>query len=253
MNGSNNTISAKELFDKVYKSHENGDENGLIQTSRLLLINYPDSKEIKSAAKKFWFEKIRLPKLWIGYLLNILLIVFSAYAGPIIETLSKTANFPPVEKVPIALPLFIIFSALSIVTPVYWFFCVYRIHAALGKMTNDSYPITPWRGVLYHLIPFYNLYWIMKWPREIIGYVNRTWLDLPKTFAGNTAKPKLRNRYRVGITILIPMLLLGILSPFGMGLPEQIVLGNLLFLIVMFGALRYLYLSIIEAFLISKK
>jgi hypothetical protein len=55
---------------------------------------------------------------------------------------------------------------------VYWMFCVHRIHKILAEMTGGRYPISPLEAALKHLIPFYNLYWVFKWPGEFSDYVN---------------------------------------------------------------------------------
>lgn len=55
---------------------------------------------------------------------------------------------------------------------IYWLICVYRIHEVLIKEDN-SYPITPSKAAWYHLIPFFNLYWIFKWPFELGKFVNQ--------------------------------------------------------------------------------
>jgi hypothetical protein len=36
---------------------------------------------------------------------------------------------------------------------------------------QSTYPITPGQAVGYHFIPFYNFYWVFKWPLEISRFV----------------------------------------------------------------------------------
>lgn len=55
----------------------------------------------------------------------------------------------------------------------YWLFCVDRLHEILLEATDGQYPITPTRAGLYHFIPVYSLYWVVKWPNEIARFVNR--------------------------------------------------------------------------------
>ncbi|MGB6865830.1 MAG: protein kinase, partial [Candidatus Aminicenantaceae bacterium] len=61
--------------------------------------------------------------------------------------------------------------AIGLVGTVYWLFCVHRFHKILREM-NRSYQISPGAAVGYHFIPFYNFYWIFKWPIEFSKYIN---------------------------------------------------------------------------------
>ena len=49
--------------------------------------------------------------------------------------------------------------------------CIYKIHKVLFTMADQCYPISPGRAVGFGFVPFYNLYWIFKWPGEIIRFV----------------------------------------------------------------------------------
>jgi len=56
---------------------------------------------------------------------------------------------------------------------IYWLFCVSRFHKILGEISRGHYPITGAEAALKHLIPFYNLVWIFRWPAAISDYLNR--------------------------------------------------------------------------------
>jgi hypothetical protein len=56
---------------------------------------------------------------------------------------------------------------------IYWMYCIHRLHKILAQMTHGRYPNSPLETALKHLIPFYNLYWIFKWPGEFSDYLNR--------------------------------------------------------------------------------
>ena len=56
---------------------------------------------------------------------------------------------------------------------IYWLFCVHRFHKVLRELSHGRYPISPREAALKHFIPFYNLYWIFKWPGELSDYLNR--------------------------------------------------------------------------------
>jgi hypothetical protein len=69
--------------------------------------------------------------------------------------------------------LVLAFALLGLPGVIYWMFCVHRIHKILGELTEGRYPITPLEAALKHIIPFYNLYWVFKWPGELSDYLNR--------------------------------------------------------------------------------
>ncbi len=102
-----------------------------------------------------------LPRLGIGYLLGIATIVAEFVAVAVDPELAKKGGIPP-------LYLFLV----SFVGGVYWFVCVYRYHVLLAGIPGWRHPISPLRAVGFHFIPFYNLYWIFKWPKEIAVFVN---------------------------------------------------------------------------------
>jgi len=60
---------------------------------------------------------------------------------------------------------------VDILTVVYLFMCVYRFHRILREVTFGAYPISPSQAVFYHLIPFFNLYWLFAWPSRFADYV----------------------------------------------------------------------------------
>jgi hypothetical protein len=102
-----------------------------------------------------------LPHVWIGYLLGVATIVAELVAVGLNPDLAKQGGIPP-------LYLFLV----SFIGGVYWLVCIYRIHAVLANVPRWIHPISPARAVGFHFIPFYQFYWIFKWPREITKFVN---------------------------------------------------------------------------------
>ena len=102
-----------------------------------------------------------LPLLWIGYLLGVATIVAEVVAVGLDPELAKKGGIPP-------LYLFLV----SFVGGVYWLVCIYRIHVVMAHAPRWKHPISPARAVGFHFIPFYQFYWIFKWPREIANFVN---------------------------------------------------------------------------------
>ena len=102
-----------------------------------------------------------LPMIWIGYLLGVATIIAEFVAVSLHPELAKDGGIPP-------LYLFLV----SFVGGVYWFVCIYRYHVILAMVPGWKHPISPARAVGFHFIPFYNLYWVFKWPIEIANFVN---------------------------------------------------------------------------------
>lgn len=101
------------------------------------------------------------PRIWIGYALAAATIVSEFIALTLHPELGKQGGIPP-------LYLFL----LSFVGGVYWAVCIYQLHVVMAQIPGWKHPISPARSVGFHFIPFYNLYWVFRWPREIAGFVN---------------------------------------------------------------------------------
>jgi hypothetical protein len=103
----------------------------------------------------------KLPLIWIGYLLGAATIVAELVAVTLHPELAKQGGIPP-------LYLFL----ASFVGGVYWLVCIYQIHVVMAHIPGWTHPISPARAVGFHFIPFYQFYWVFKWPREIANFVN---------------------------------------------------------------------------------
>jgi hypothetical protein len=106
----------------------------------------------------------RLPKIWIGYLL--------AFATLIGEMIAVARNPELVKSVQFAVPPLEIFLP-AFLAAVYWLVCIYRYHFVLAHVPGWEHPITPARAVWFHLIPFFNVYWVFRWPNAIAVFVNQ--------------------------------------------------------------------------------
>lgn len=100
----------------------------------------------------------RLPRVWVGFLLAGLFL-----ATVVIEYTVSPGSADKIMPVSFA---------VGLGSMVYWLFCVYRIHKILDRVTTGKYPISAARAVGYSFIPFYNLYWLFKWPGEIVNFIN---------------------------------------------------------------------------------
>jgi hypothetical protein len=87
---------------------------------------------------------------------------------------------------------------------IYWLICVHRIHKILAELTRNRYPISPGEGSLKHIIPFYNLVWVFKWPAELSDYINRH------------GRVKMISGYAIGGMLLFSLLLRMVDGAFGM-------------------------------------
>jgi serine/threonine protein kinase len=97
-----------------------------------------------------------LPKVWIGF------IIAGVYL--LVELMSGASGNDMDD-------LLVYLIAIGLVGMAYWLFCVYRFHKILWEMTKD-YEFSPGAAVGYHFIPFYNFYWIFKWPIEFSNTIN---------------------------------------------------------------------------------
>jgi hypothetical protein len=102
-----------------------------------------------------------LPQIWVGYLLG--------FATVIAETIAVSVH-PELAKGPAVPPLYLFLPDFT--GGVYWFVCVYRFHQVMNHTAGWQHPISPARGVGFHFIPLYNLYWIFVWPQPIAAFVN---------------------------------------------------------------------------------
>jgi hypothetical protein len=67
----------------------------------------------------------------------------------------------------------------------YWLHCVYKFHTVIDGIPGYNHPISPSRAGAMHLIPFYNFWWIFKWPKEIAAFVN--WRTQSQMMNGSVA------------------------------------------------------------------
>lgn len=78
---------------------------------------------------------------------------------------------------------------------IYWLVCVYKIHKILEDLTRGRYPYSPIGAALRHFIPFYNIYWLFKWPMELADYV------------ASRGRVKMIPGALIGVLLLLSMLL----------------------------------------------
>ncbi len=97
-----------------------------------------------------------LPKVWIGFIIAGVFLLVELMGG---------ASGNDMDD------LLVYLVAIGLVGMAYWLFCVHRFHKILREMNKD-YEISPGAAVGYHFLPFYNFYWIFKWPIEFSKYIN---------------------------------------------------------------------------------
>jgi hypothetical protein len=97
-----------------------------------------------------------LPTLWFGFAIAVLLIVVEV--GEAILQHAETTT--------------LLFLILWLSGLTYWLVCVYKIHKVLAEMGTGGYPVSPAKAAGFHLIPFYDVYWIFHWPNQIARFLN---------------------------------------------------------------------------------
>ncbi|HJU92216.1 MAG TPA: hypothetical protein VJ656_04695 [Pyrinomonadaceae bacterium] len=108
------------------------------------------------------------PPVWVGFLF--------AFAFFVVEVVFVIMTFDFSEEAASSTEdaqMALLLGLVGLPGMIYWMFCVHRLHKILAEMTRGRYPNTPLETALKHLIPFYNLYWIFKWPGEFSDYLNR--------------------------------------------------------------------------------
>ena len=102
-----------------------------------------------------------LPKIWIGFA-----FAFAVLVAEVVDV-AADGQSPGAKLGLLMAPL---------VGWLYWLTCVQRFHTILRQISPrvagaSTYPITPRQAVGYHFIPFYNLFWLFKWPMELSRYL----------------------------------------------------------------------------------
>ncbi len=109
----------------------------------------------------------RLPDVSWGVLIALAVWASELYYQFTIQRLGVTAeNLPkdPPPELMLAMSLFVI---MGLGASVFYYFCVYRFHQVVCAAPGWQHPVTPRRAVGFHFIPFYNFYWVCKWPLEL--------------------------------------------------------------------------------------
>ena len=102
---------------------------------------------------------VKFPVIWPGYVLVGVALLFG---------IVEISMHPQVK-------FSIVGFLIGIVAIVYWNVCLYKMHKAILAMAGNHYPISAARAVGFGFLPLYNIYWMFKWPGEMINFVkNRT-------------------------------------------------------------------------------
>src|ERR1041385_609536 len=97
------------------------------------------------------------PWVWVGFMFVAFFLM-----------LEIALVFMPLDESSVDVEL----QLIAIAGYIYWLVCIYRIHKLLNELSRNSYPYSPGEAVGKHFIPFFNFYWIFKWPSELARYIN---------------------------------------------------------------------------------
>jgi len=95
-----------------------------------------------SARVRFASEAKPLPKMWIGFLLGIIFLAVEIIDGVRSLNSERETIFP-----------FSRFAGIAVW--LYWLYCVFKFHDAVGRIPGYKHSITPARAVGMHFVPFY--------------------------------------------------------------------------------------------------
>ena len=93
-----------------------------------------------------------LPNRNVGYLFSVIFLAYEIYI------------FDQPDEMQFA--LMIVISGW-----LFYLYSVFTVHKVVHEFYNNRYDINPIWGTLAHLIPFFNLYWVHKWPKNLADYV----------------------------------------------------------------------------------
>lgn len=116
-------------------------------------------QEIESGWKAERLEEIdkatpvKVPKGWIGFML--------AAASLLARTTLKPWDAEDIGYI------------IRVLAAIYYLFCVYRFHKFLDQLSIEKYKVRPSDAVAYHFIPFFNIYWLFKWPTELQKFLTK--------------------------------------------------------------------------------
>jgi hypothetical protein len=67
--------------------------------------------------------------------------------------------------------LVVLFILAIILAWAYYLWNVHMIHRVVINSIDPSHEITPGKAVGFHFIPVYNLFWLFKWPKELLSVI----------------------------------------------------------------------------------
>jgi len=101
-----------------------------------------------------------LPRMGIGFVLVLLSFVTAMIEGAVNPELAR-------QEPPVGFYLVFLIGAWF-----YWLWCVHRYHDIMCSVSGYRHPISPGQAVARHFFPFYNFYWVFRWPSQIATFVN---------------------------------------------------------------------------------
>ena len=113
-----------------------------------------------------------LPKWWVGLLFAAAVLLCTLLWGILESVAEEMGRRTPSGMRDLMDMAEMLAKMLSATGGFYWLYCIYRLHWAMAQATDGLYPITGFSAVIGHFIPFYNLYWVFKWPSQIAAAVN---------------------------------------------------------------------------------
>ncbi len=98
--------------------------------------------------------------MWIGFALAALFFI-----AEILEVQLIDLRFPHMRSIgPVP-------QAIALGAFCYWLFCVHRLHRILNAIAPGDYPISPAQAAWFHLIPLFNLFWLVRWPYRLSNFI----------------------------------------------------------------------------------
>jgi len=155
-------------------------------------ITSDDFENVKREAldrRKAIYEELGTPeppKIWVGFVL-----VFLLFVGEII-------HFSVYDDQEVRFSIYA--TPFIVACLLYYVHMVRRIHDIMNRISVNKYPITTAEALGYHLIPFFNIYWLIRWPTVLSKY------------ASNNSNVTMIPGFVVGILLLLSMIVIRVVD-----------------------------------------
>lgn len=104
---------------------------------------------------------------WICLPVSFIPIILMSFGYPGYQMERNGVDITPAN------PILPYASIIVILVYAFWLYSVHKLHREIREIIAVDHPISPNKAAFFHLIPFWNYYWVFKWTKEIACTVNK--------------------------------------------------------------------------------